>query len=188
MATGPDPDRAERVRREIDRYLATERMTDDERAAHFGLPRGCRMRERAKILSQENLTLGEHVWIGEGAMLDATGGLAIGSHTSIGLNVMIWTHSTVLTALAMSNEINSPYRTTAPVSIGSGCFIGGPSVIMPGVTIGERVVVLPMSLISKDVRDRVIVGGAGRIVRELTDEYVRAMFEEAGMVPPHEFG
>lgn len=81
------------IRRQILTYRATELMNDRERAAWLGLPNGCRIRENAKIIAPENLTLGEHVWIGEGAILDAQGGLAIGDHTQMGLNVMVWSHS-----------------------------------------------------------------------------------------------
>ena len=82
-------------------------MTDDERAALWNLPKGCRMRENSKIISPENLKCGEYVWIGEGAVLDASGGLEIGSHTSIGLNVMIWSHTSFLSNLTMDNKPNS---------------------------------------------------------------------------------
>jgi UDP-3-O-[3-hydroxymyristoyl] glucosamine N-acyltransferase len=68
-------------------------MNDQERVAWLGLPKGCRIRENAKIVAPEKLRLGEHVWIGEGAILDAQGGLSIGDYTQIGLSVMVWSHS-----------------------------------------------------------------------------------------------
>ena len=180
-----DPTRAQEIRAEIGRYLETAWMTDDERAAHFGLPAGCRMRERAKILFPERLEIGECVWIGEGAVLDASGGLSIGAHTSVGVNVMVWTHSTALAAIGMRNEIGSPYRVERLVSIGSGCFIGGPSVILPGVTIGDRSIVMPMSVVSKDVPSRVILGGsAPTIAAELSNRNLHAMFQMNGLAPP----
>src|SRR5215470_115724 len=76
----------------LERFTA-ELMTDVERARLFGLPEGCRMRERTKILAPEKLRCGKHLWIGEGAVLDAQGGLEIGDHTQISGGVMIWTHS-----------------------------------------------------------------------------------------------
>ena len=41
------------------------------------------------------------------AVLDASGGLEVGSHTSIGLNVVLWTHTGILTNITMSNEKES---------------------------------------------------------------------------------
>jgi acetyltransferase-like isoleucine patch superfamily enzyme len=136
------------------------------------------MREKAKIISPENLKCGENVWIGEGAVLDASGGLKIGEHTSIGLNVLVWTHTSYLTNIAMDNIINSPLIERKPTSIGKGCFIGGPSVIYPGVTIGDRVVILPMTVVTKDIPSNCIVSGAPAVIqKEFTDEFIQKEVE-----------
>lgn len=123
------------------------------------------MRENAKIISPENLHCGEHVWIGEGAMLDASGGLTIGEHTSIGLNVMIWSHSSRLANLALANDQCGPFIDRLPTKIGKGCFIAGPSVILAGVTIGDFVTIAPMSVVTKDVPEwSVVMGNPARVI------------------------
>jgi acetyltransferase-like isoleucine patch superfamily enzyme len=155
-----DGDRQRALRPEILRRLLGLALTDDERAVLNGLPAGCRMRENAKIISPEKLKCGEHVWIGEGAVLDASGGLEIGSHTSVGLSVFVWSHSSHLTNLSMQNETASALIQRKPTKIGSGCFIAGPSVILPGVTIGDRVLIRPFSTVSNDVPDGSMVDGA----------------------------
>lgn len=161
-------------------------MTDEERAALWGLPSGCRMRENAKIIAPENFICGEFVWIGEGAVLDASGGLEIGSHTSIGLNVMIWSHTSFLTNLTMANESGSPLIARAKTTIGKGCFIAGPTVIYHGVTLGDKTVVLPMSVINKDIPGNCIVGGSpARIIRQIDDEFIESQikkFKDAGQI------
>ena len=161
-------------------------LTDEERARFWGLPAGCRMRENAKIISPEKLVCGEHVWIGEGAVLDASGGLEIGSHTSIGLNVMIWSHTSFLTNLAMSNEPGSSLIARAKTTIGCGCFIAGPSVIYHGITLGDRTVVLPMSVINKDLPGNCIAGGTPvRVIRKIDDKFVEEQiqkFKAAGQI------
>jgi maltose O-acetyltransferase len=54
----------------------------------------------------------------------------------------------------------------APVRIGKRCFIGGGSVILPGVTIGNEVIVGAGAVVFDDVPDRCIVAGnPARIVR-----------------------
>ncbi|MCL1864055.1 MAG: acyltransferase [Defluviitaleaceae bacterium] len=143
----------------IFRQFADKLLTEEERAHYYSLPEGCRMRENAKILYLENLKCGEFVNINEGAILDASGGLEIGSHTSIGNGVYVWTHTTYQANLAMANHIKSPLNTRAPVKIGNGCFIAGPSVINPGVTLGDRTVVLPMSYVSKSFKGNCIISG-----------------------------
>lgn len=148
-------------------------MTDDERAELYELPEGCRIREGAKIISLEKFKCGKYVWIGENAVLDASGGLEIGDHTSIGLSVFVWSHTSYLANLSMGNFFNSPLIERKPTKIGSGCFIGGPSVIYHNVTIGNKVVVLPMSVVSVDVPDFSIIGGSpAKIIRTLTEKEI----------------
>ena len=69
-----DSNRNNALRKQILTYSMSSVMTDDERAKLLGLPKGCRIRENAKILCPENFRCGEYVWIGEGAILDASGG------------------------------------------------------------------------------------------------------------------
>lgn len=155
-----DSARNQALRKGILRQMLAQVLADDERAALNGLPAGCRMRENAKILSPEKLVCGEHVWIGEGAYVDASGGLTIGAHTTIGVGVYVWTHTSILANLLMQNVPGGALVARKPSRIGSGCYIVGPSVINPGVEIGDRAVVLPMSVVTKDVPDNKIVCGA----------------------------
>lgn len=172
-------ERNNKLRGSILKQFFSKVMTDDETAAFWGLPEGCRMRENAKIISPELLVCGEHVWIGEGAMLDASGGLEIGAHTSIGLNVMVWSHSSFLTNLTFNNQPGSDLIMRKKTSIGKGCFIAGPCVIYPGVTIGDQCMILPMSVVTKDVAARSIVSGSpGVVTGEVTDEFIQRKMAE----------
>ena len=170
-----DTPRTRTLRKDVLLRALSSIMTDDERARLFELPHGCRMRDGAKIIGRENLICGEHVWIGENAVLDASGGLEIGSHTSIGLSVFVWSHSSQLTNLTMANHSGSPLIERKRTRIGSGVFIAGPSVIYSGVTIGNKVVVAPLSTITKDVPDySVVAGSPARIIRTMTEESIEA--------------
>ena len=168
-------DRNKLIRHKIFKTLSSYFLTDDERAEYLGLPEGCRIREGVKIFSQENLEIGPYCWIGENAILDASGGLKIGSHTSIGPSVFIWTHSSHLANLDKKNIINSKLIQKKPTKIGSRCFIAGPSVIMPGVTIGDMVVVKPFSRIEKNIPDRSIVDGNDIKAGILSDQIIDRM-------------
>lgn len=140
-------------------------MDDIERARFLGLPSGCRMRENAKIISPDKLEIGENVWIGEGAVLDASGGLSIGAETQIGLYALIWSHTSHLQAMAGETGSSRQGIVRAATSIGERCFIGGPSVIAPGVTIGDRVIVSPFSLVSEDLPDGTVYNEQHRVKR-----------------------
>ncbi len=143
----------EHIRSQILLYRSTSLMNDRERARFLGLPEGCRMRENAKILNPERLTCGTNVWIGEGAILDAQGGLEVGDNTQIGLSVMVWSHSTHLQALAGQTGRDKELIKYQSTKIGKNTFIAGPSVIGPGVTIGDEVIISPLSFVERDLPD-----------------------------------
>jgi acetyltransferase-like isoleucine patch superfamily enzyme len=165
-----DPQTDPRLRDQILAYHVGEFLTDIERARLLGLPEGCRIRERAKILAREKLVLGNNVWIGEGAMLDAQGGLSIGENTQIGLNVMVWSHTSHMQALfgqtTAATKQGIEYKET---KIGKSCFIAGPSVIAAGVTIGDRVLVGPFTLVDRDLPSGAVCS-APRDHRALSDK------------------
>jgi len=164
-----DPDAPRELREQILRYQMAAVLTDRERARFFGLPATCRMREGAKIICPENLICGEHVYIGENALLDASGGLEIGDHTGIGSLVCIWTHSSHKAHRKMANVSGSADIERKPVRIGRGCMIAGPSAVLPGVTIGDRVLVTPMSLVHRDVADAEVFSNVREIEGRVKD-------------------
>lgn len=165
-----DTDRVRNLRPEILRRLIGLVMTDDERARDLRLPDGCRVRESAKIISPERLVCGRHVWIGENAIVDASGGLEIGEHVTIGTGAYIWSHTSVLSSLLGQNQPGNPWIRRAKTRIGKHSFVGGPSVVNPGITIGERCIILPMSVVTQDVPDGIMVGGSPAAFRRHIDE------------------
>lgn len=174
-----DDERNQMLRSQILTYSLSQVMTDDERAEMLGLPEGCRIRENAKIISPENFKCGKYVWIGEGAILDASGGLEIGDHTSIGLYVLVWSHESTLTNLTLSNVPANPVIRRKPTKIGKGCFVSGHSVIYPGTTVGDFVVVLPMTAVTEDIPDYSVIAGApGKVVKRLSQEDIDKMVED----------
>lgn len=176
-----DTERTRALREDILRHLLALAMTDDERADMLGLPAGCRVRESAKIIAPRSLECGEHVWIGENAVVDASGGMRIGAHTTISVGALLWSHESVLANLMMDNRSGNPWIVRKPTVIGSGCYIGGPSSIYPGVRIGDRVVVLPLSVVTEDVPSGVMVGGSpARVIRTIDEAWISQYREANG--------
>ena len=170
-----DDERSNRLRPQILTDLVGQYLNDAERAKLYGLPDSTRIRERAKIISPEHLRLGEHCWIGEGAVLDASGGLTIGEHTSIGVNTLVFTHSSWLANMMLENHSGSDLIVRKPVTIGKGCFIGSLVVIMPGVTIGDFATVQPNSVVAKDVPERCLVAGnPARVFQRYDQDYLES--------------
>lgn len=152
----------------IFRQFTDKLLTDSERAAYYGLPEGCRMRENAKIICPEKLKCGKYVYIGENVILDASGGLEVGTHTTFAAGVFIWTHTSHKANIAMANYPSSGMIMRKPTKIGSGVFIGGPSVVVSGASIGDRTVVLPMSCVTGDIAGNCMIGGSpAKIIKSL---------------------
>ena len=66
---------------------------------------------------------------------------------------------------------NTGYEYGIEVTIGDNVWIGGNTVICPGVHIGSNSVIGAGSVVTKDIPDRVIAAGNPcRVIREITDE------------------
>lgn len=62
------------------------------------------------------------------------------------------------------------YQYNAPIRIGRNCWLGAGVVVVPGVTIGDNVVVGAGSVVTHDLPDNVIaVGNPCKILREVND-------------------
>ena len=74
---------------------------------------------------------------------------------------------------------NSGYEYGISVTIGDNVWIGGNSVICPGVRIGSNTVIGAGSVVTKDIPDWVIAAGNPcRVIREITEEDRRLYFRD----------
>lgn len=98
------------------------------------------------------LTVGDNTIINSGCYLDARRGLAIGNNVVIVHDTKIYT---------LGHDVNSTRFETkgAPVVIEDYVVVFSNALIMPGVTLKKGAVVLPGSVVTKDVGPMTIVGG-----------------------------
>ena len=62
------------------------------------------------------------------------------------------------------------YQYNMPVHIGKNCWIGAGAIILPGVTIGDQVVVGAGSVVTKDLPPNVVaVGNPCQVIREINE-------------------
>jgi acetyltransferase-like isoleucine patch superfamily enzyme len=64
---------------------------------------------------------------------------------------------------------------TAPITIGNDVYLGVRTLIMPGVTIGNRCIIGAGSIVTKDIPDNSVAAGVPARVIKTTDEYLENM-------------
>lgn len=91
----------------------------------------------------------------------------IGDNCQMAPNVAIYTAGHPLHPVAR----NSMYEYGISVNIGDNVWIGGNTVIMPGVHIGSNTVIGAGSVVTKDIPDwSVAVGNPCRVIKKITEE------------------
>lgn len=91
----------------------------------------------------------------------------IGDYVMIGPNTVITTVGHPLSRRGRRAMLAQ----AQPVTIGSDVWLGGNCVILPGVTIGDNVVVAAGAVVTKDVPSNCVVGGVpARVLHELDPE------------------
>jgi acetyltransferase-like isoleucine patch superfamily enzyme len=122
------------------------------------------------IRGKQFISFGEDVWIGYFTLIDGSGGLEIGDKVSISSGVHIYTHdSTEYRAKNLNKDTeNGSHIKRAPVKIGSNVQIGANSVICPGVTIGDNVIIGALSFVNKDIPSNcVAVGTPCKVIKTI---------------------
>lgn len=120
--------------------------------------------------------IGSNCRISKSAIIDRANpkGIHIGNNVRVLIEAMILAHDFSRGAL----EGQSMWYDTR---IGNNCVIGGRSMIMPGVTIGNHVYVGGGSIVTKDIPDHCLVAGnPARIIRKGTVISDRGQIIEKG--------
>lgn len=117
----------------------------------------------------ENIHLGDCVEINMNCVFLDCNRITIGSHSGIGPGVHIYTVAHPVNPDERLPENSRFWKSfTAPVTIGRNVWIGGSSVVLPGVTIGDNVTVGAGSVVTRSLPSGcVAVGNPCRIIRNL---------------------
>ena len=119
----------------------------------------------------ENISIGNNTFINTNCMLLDNNKITIGENGLIAPYVQIYTASHPLKASEriVQNGNASRYLTYAkPVTIGNNVWIGGNSVIFPGVIIGNNVTIGAGSIVTKSIPNNVLaLGNPCKVIKEL---------------------
>ena len=104
----------------------------------------------------------------------------IGDNCQMAPNVAIYTAGHPLHPVSRS----SMYEYGISVTIGDNVWIGGNTVIMPGVHIGSNTVIGAGSVVTKDIPDWVVaVGNPCRVIKQITEEDKKYYYKDRKFDP-----
>ena len=123
----------------------------------------------------QNIYIGNNVSINMNCTFVDCNRITIGDHVLIASNVQL---STATHPVELSDRLTPDWnpesgqyfcRTYAlPIRIGSGCWLGGGVIVLPGVTIGDGCVIGAGSVVTKDIPENSLaVGNPCRVIRRI---------------------
>ncbi len=116
---------------------------------------GCNIRIGKNFFANFNLTILDEALV------------TFGDNVFIGPNVSIYTACHPLEAPAR----NSGVEWAEPVSVGNSVWIGGGVTIVPGVAIGDRVVIAAGAVVTRDVpSDCLVAGVPARVIKKINND------------------
>lgn len=124
---------------------------------------------------------GAHVHFGKNIYANFNLTLVDDTHIYVGDYTMFGPNVTVATAghPILPELREKMYQYNFPVHIGKNCWIGTGVVIVPGITIGDNVVIGAGSVVTKDLPSNVVaVGNPCRVLREVNERDKKYYFKD----------
>ncbi len=187
-----------------DDSIMSEQLTCLDRLYDFNATRPSELEKRTELLCEMFAEIGEdcyiepplhanwgghHVHFGKNIYANFNLTLVDDTHIYVGDYTMFGPNVTVATAgHPIFPELREQgYQYNFPVHIGRNCWIGAGALIMPGITIGDNVVVGAGSVVTKDLPSNVVaVGNPCRVLREV-NEHDREYYFKGRKIEPEIF-
>lgn len=123
----------------------------------------------------KNIEVGKNFFANYNCMIIDVAKVTIGENCMMAPNVAIYTAGHPIHPAAR----NSAYEYGIEVTIGDNVWLGGNTVVVPGVHIGSNVVIGAGSVVTKDIPDwSVAVGNPCRVVKKITEEDKQYYFKD----------
>ena len=126
---------------------------------------------------------GHHVHFGDYVYANYGLTLVDDTHIYVGDHTMFGPHVTLATA---GHPIDPELRRRGlqynmPIHIGRNCWLGAGVIVMPGVTIGDNVVIGAGSIVTRDIPSNVVaVGNPCRVLREVGEHDRQFYWQQMG--------
>ncbi|MGN0399322.1 MAG: sugar O-acetyltransferase [Blautia sp.] len=137
-----------------------------------------------------NIEVGKNFFANYNCTILDVGKVIIGDNCQLAPNVAIYTAGHPV----HPDSRNSAYEYGIDVTIGNNCWIGGNTVICPGVHIGDNVVIGAGSVVTKNIPDwSIAAGNPCKVIRKITEEdrryyYKNREFDEEAWAHIKELG
>jgi maltose O-acetyltransferase len=129
----------------------------------------CTVWEHVQIDGARHIILGSNVSINRYSILHGDGGITIGDHVLIGPRVTIYSQNHRYSDGTIPIDQQGYVR--KPVHIGNNVWIAANAVILPGVDIGDYVVIAAGSIVTNSVpAHSVVAGNPAKVIRKLGEE------------------
>lgn len=123
----------------------------------------------------KNIEVGKNFFANYNCTILDVAKVKIGDNCQMAPNVAIYTAGHPIHPATR----NSQYEYGKPVTIGDNVWIGGNTVICPGVQVGNNVVIGAGSVVTKDLPDWCIAAGNPcRVIHKITDADKRKLFRD----------
>jgi acetyltransferase-like isoleucine patch superfamily enzyme len=129
----------------------------------------CRGLLRTEIFGRGKIIINANVYIGDDCLLSCADRIEIGPHTLIAHGVQIFDNDTHPVdflnrkldwqAITTNNNSLKPQIKSKPIKIGESVWVGFNSIIMKGVSIGDRSVIAAGSVVTTDIPSDVVAAG-----------------------------
>ena len=170
-----------------DKDLTEERNTARSLAAEYNSTAPTELERREDILKKLFKKCGRNIYIEPPFYCDYGSNIALGDNVYINFDCIILDVCNVtignnvfiaprVSIFAATHPIDADIRNSllefgSPVNIGNSVWIGGNTVINPGVSIGGGSLIGSSSVVTKDIPPNVIAcGNPCRVIRQISDE------------------
>lgn len=113
-----------------------------------------------KYLEKKGAKIGQHVIIEPPVNVTEGFLLEIGDNCNLSTNVYFFTHDGSNVVLEHLGKTKPGYRKYGKIVIGKNVFIGANATFLPGVTIGDNVVIGTGAIVTKSFPSNVVIAGS----------------------------
>lgn len=180
----------------VDEEIMADQLRRLDRLYDFNMTRPTELSRREEMLREMFAEIGEgcyiepplhtnfgggHVHFGKNVYANFNLTLVDDTHIYVGDYTMIGPNVTIATAghPILPELREKGYQYNMPVHIGKNCWIGAGAIILPGITVGDNVVIGAGSVVTKDLpSDVVAVGNPCCVLRPVGDRDKEFYFKD----------